>query len=378
MDFHNKTDDVGRLVTAYNRFGFRLLRELCEKNPERNVFISSAGIASSLALILSGAGGKTRQAIAKVLELEGVSQRHINVNSQRLFEDLVSLDPEDNLAIATALWIDKEIALDPTFLQLAKDFFKAEAGTVDFRSPTAVETINRWVQQRTGGKITNLVEQADLDAQTDFILASAVYFKGRWLAPFNKKEARRGIFYLPRNQKKSVWLMRQSSELGYSEQDTFRAVRLPYSDGRMSSYIFLPAQGSLTAFLKELEVESWNRWIQDFAARVVEIILPRFKLTYEVELREHLAQMGMSVALNSGADFAPMGLPGRYISKVKHKSMAEVNEEGTEAAATTAVMMTRSLFAPPRICADRPFFWAIQDNRTSLVLFLGAVFDPED
>jgi serpin B len=379
MDFQNNADDVGSLVTAYNRFGFKLLAKLCEKNSERNVFISSAGIAFALALIHSGAGGDTQQAIARVLELQGASQQLINLSSQSLYEDLLSLDHEDQLAIASALWIAKEISFEESFLQIAKHFFRAEADTVDFGSPAAVETINRWVHQRTGGKITTLVERADLDAQTDCVLASAVYFKGRWAVPFTKEETRQGVFHLPQNRRKSVWFMRQWSKQGYFEQNAFQAVRLGYSDGRISSYIFLPAkQGSLAELVKGLEVETWNGWLKEFAERQVEIIMPRFKMIYEAELRETLGQLGMSVALNTGADFAPMGLAGRYIGKIKHKSMAEVNEEGTEAAATTAIMMTRSLFAPPRINVERPFFWAIQDNRTNLVLFLGAIFDPDN
>lgn len=379
MDFQNNTDDVSRLVTSYNRFGFKLLAKLCEKNPERNVFVSSAGIAFALALIHSGAGGSTKQAIGRVLELQDVSQQLINESSQRLYEDLISLDHEDHLAIASALWIAKEISFDASFLQIAKQFFNAEANTVDFGSPAAVETINRWVDQRTGGKITTLVERADLDAQTDCVLASAVYFKGRWAVPFNKEETRQGVFHLPQSRRKSVWFMRQSSEQGYFEQNTFQAVRLGYSDGRISSYIFLPAkQSSLAELVKGLEVKTWNGWLKEFTERQVEIILPRFKMIFEAELREHLAQLGMSVAVNAGADFAPMGLEGRYIGKIKHKSMAEVNEEGTEAAATTAILMTRSLFAPPRINIERPFFWAIQDNRTGLLLFLGAIFDPDN
>lgn len=372
------THDISRLVTAYNQFGFKLLGALCEKDPERNVFISSAGMAFSLALIQNGARGNTRKAITRVLELPKASQRYLNENSQKLFEDLLSLD-QGQLAIANALWIRKGLSFETSFLQIARNFFKAEAGTVDFSSTAAAETINTWVHRETKGRIATLIDQADLDEQTDFVLTNAVYFKGLWKVPFSRGETHHGIFHLPQNKKKSVSMMRQSSEQGYFEQDTFQAVRLRYSDDRISSYIFMPADNvSLGDLVKGFRVESWERWIQEFALNRVEITVPRFKMTYEGELREALAHLGMGIVLNSGADFSPMGLPGRYIGRVKHKSVAEFDEEGTEAAATSAIMMTRSLFAPPRMIVDRPFFWAIQDDHTGLILFLGAVFDPGD
>lgn len=376
MNLQETTHDINRLVTACNQFGFKLLAELCEKNPETNVFISSAGIAFSLALIQNGAGGNTRKAIAKVLELPKASQRYINETSQKLFDDLISLE-HGQLSIANSLWIDKGLSFDASFLKIARNFFKAEAATVDFNSTAAAQIINTWVHRETKGKIATLIERSDLDQQTDCVLANAVYFKGVWKVPFSKQETHRSIFHLPRNKKRSIWMMRQSSEHDYLKRNNFQAVRLRYTDDRISSYIFVPADKvSLTDLLKEFQVKSWNRWIQEFALNKVEITVPRFKMTYEGELREALAHLGMGTAFDSGADFSPMGLAGRYIGRIKHKSVAEFNEEGTEAAATTAIMMTRSLFEPPRIVVDRPFFWAIQDQNTGLILFFGAVFDP--
>jgi len=375
VSLQETTRDISRVVTAYNRFGFRLLAQLSEKDPERNVFISSVGIAFSLALLQNGARGDTRKAIVRVLELPKASQHYINESSQKLF-DLISLDQE-KLSVANSLWIDKGLSFEASFLQIAKTVFKAEANSVEFNSTAAVKAINSWVNRETKGKIATLLERTDVDELTELILASAVYFKGLWKVPFSKDETQQGVFHLPQKRKKSIWMMRQSSEQGYLEQSNFQAVRLPYNDDRICSYIFLPAgKSSLATLVKEFQVESWNRWIQEFALKRVDLTVPRFKMTYQGELVEVLAQLGMGIAFNSGADFSAMGLAGHYIGRVKHKSVAEFNEEGTEAAATTAIIMTRSLFSPPQMIVDRPFFWAIQDQATGLILFLGAVFDP--
>jgi len=371
--------NLSRLTTAYNSFGFKLLAKLLENDPERNILISSFSIASSLALICNGAGRTTRQSIAQTLDLDEESLGEVNRNNRKLYDDLAALKDKVQLAAASALWAGKGISFDPSFLEVAERFFEAEARSVDFDSAATVDIINAWVQQRTASKINSLIQRDDLSAQTGCMLTNAVYFKGLWTTPFAKELTREGIFHLQHKRKKRIWLMHQLIDHAYFENDTFQAVNLSYGDGEIGSYILLPAtQISLGEFLKGIQIETWENWTHEFQERQVELKLPRFRMTYRTELVEPLDELGMSVAFNSGADFSPMGLAGQYITSIKHKAVAEFNEEGTEAAATTAIMVGRSLFTPPRMIVDRPFFWAIRDNKTGLLLFIGVVFNPDN
>ena len=169
-------------------------------------------------------------------------------------------------------------------------------------------------------------------------------------------------------------MMRREGESPYFRGENFEATSLPYGDGRVSMYIFLPNRDSnLNKFLRNLNAENWEDWIAQFQNRRHEIMLPRFKLEYEVRLNDTLEALGMGIAFGGGADFSGMG-PSLFISEVRHKTFVEVNEEGTEAAAVTAVVGVKSL--PPSFRVDRPFFFAIYDAETETILFMGTVTEP--
>ncbi|MBC8234296.1 serpin family protein, partial [bacterium] len=204
----------------------------------------------------------------------------------------------------------------------------------------------------------------------------AIYFKGRWKVEFDKSKTRDGVFHLPNGREKQVPMMSQSSNFPYFRGDNFEAVSLPYGEGRMSMYIFLPnSDSNLDAFLLHLNAENWENWMSQFdeVADNLMVVLPRFKLEYEVTLNDALKALGMGIAFSGRANFDGIA-PGLFISEVKHKTFVEVNEEGTEAAAVTAVMLKDSI--PPLFVVDRPFFFAIRDNWTGTVLFMGLVIEP--
>ncbi len=364
--------DVSSVASANTRFGFKLLQDLREREPGGNIFISPLSISIALTMTYNGAVGETERAMAEVLEIDELDLSTINQSNKALRNSLENPDPKVEISIANSIWYRQGIEFNPIFLERNRSFFGAEVAGLDFSAPQATGIINDWVDTNTNGKIEKIVDR--IDPQTLLFLINAIYFKGNWQDEFDKSQTRTGTFHLPNGTEKRVEMMRREGEYPYFRGENFEATSLPYGDGRMSMYIFLPNHNSsLNKFLRDLNAESWEDWISEFQERRHDMILPRFKLEYEVSLNDTLEALGMGIAFGGGADFSGMG-PSLFISEVRHKTFVEVNEEGTEAAAVTAVVGVKSL--PPAFRVDRPFFFAIYDAETETMLFMGTVTEP--
>ena len=365
------------IISANTLFGFNLFSELVREDAGKNVFISPLSISIALGMTYNGAAGKTQEAMAKALGLKGMKLEKINPGYAGLMKDLKSSDPRVELLIANSLWARREVKFEPDFLKRNKEFYKARITTLDFADPGSPGAINKWVSENTKGKIKKIVEQ--IDPQTVMFLINAIYCRGKWSCEFDKSRTKDDIFYLLDGTEKSVPMMSQSGRYQYYRGKGFQAVSLPYGDGRMSMYIFLPDEGSsLSDFLAGLNRENWGKWLPLFHYMEGDIRLPRFKLEYEKSLNNALESLGMGIAFDPGkADFRGMSDTTLYIQSVLHKAVVEVNEEGTVAAAVTSVMMGITS-VPERFTfiVNRPFFFAIHDNQTNSLLFMGAVVKP--
>lgn len=364
--------DVSSVASANTRFGFNLFQGLREREPGGNIFISPLSISIALTMTYNGAVGETERAMAEVLEIDGLDLLTINQSNKALRNGLENPAPKVKISIANSIWARQGVEFNPEFLERNRVFFGAEIASLDFNTPQATEIINEWVNTNTNGKIKKIVER--IDPQTLLFLINAIYFKGNWQDEFDRSMTRPGTFHLSDGSEKQVQMMRQEGTYPYLRGAKFEATSLPYGDGRVSMYIFLPNRDSnLNEFLGNLNTENWGHWIAQFRNRRHDIMLPRFKLEYEVNLNDTLAELGMGIAFGSGADFSGMG-PSLFISDVRHKAVVEVNEEGTEAAAVTVVVGVTSL--PPTFRVDRPFFFAIYDAETETILFMGTVTEP--
>ena len=368
----SEDSDVSGVASANTRFGFKLLQDLREREPGGNIFISPLSISIALTMTYNGAVGETERAMAEVLEIDGLDLPTINNSNKALRDSLENPDPKVEISIANSIWSRQGVEFNPEFLERNREFFGAEIASLDFGSPQATATINEWVDTNTNGKIEKIVER--IDPQTLLFLINAIYFKGNWQDEFDKALTRSGTFHLANGSEKRVQMMRREGEYPYFHGEGFEATSLPYGDGRVSMYIFLPNPNSnLNKFLRDLTAESWEGWISQLQDRRQTMMLPRFKLEYEVRLNDTLEALGMGIAFGGGANFSGMG-PSLFISEVRHKTFVEVNEEGTEAAAVTAVVGVKSL--PPAFRVDRPFFFAIYDAETETILFMGTVTEP--
>lgn len=371
-----------RLITANTIFGFKLYHEIAKAAAGKNVFISPSSVALCLAMTYNGAVGETKAAMERALETRGLTHAELNRAYSELRSELENPDPKVQLQIANSLWARKGVSFNPAFISRNKEFYGAEVTDLDFADPGAPATINEWVRNKTKNKIEKIVDS--IDAQSVLFLINAIYFKGAWASEFDKAKTKEDSFTLGSGSQKRLPMMAQSGRYNYFENEKFQAVSLPYGGGRVSMYVFLPSAGtSIDQFIASLGATNWDSWTKQFSKTQGEISLPRFKVEYEVTLNDALKALGMGVAFDPDrADFTGMfqGAQNAFISKVKHKTFAEVNEEGTEAAAVTSTEMVATSIQIPRksfrMVVNHPFFFAIRDNRTGSVLFLGSITDP--
>lgn len=373
-----------RLIAATSRFAFKLYKQVLKQGTAKNVFVSPSSVILALAMTYNGAEGETRQAMAHALEIEGLSLDEVN----RAFADLQSMlgsaDPKLQLKIANSLWAKKGVSLKVDFIQRSKEHYAAEVTNLDFENPTAPATINAWVRNNTDNRIEKVVDRISPDKI--LFLINAIYFKGQWRNRFEKAKTREEDFNLADGRQKKLPMMSQSGKYNYYKGKDFQAVSLPYGTGRISMYVFLPDKSTtLDQFERNLTAENWETWMNSFREAPGEVMLPRFKIEYEVELNDALKALRMAEAFDPHrANFSGIAQLSQaeriYISEVKHKTFAEVNEEGTEAAAVTSVGMTVTSVQLPQenfvMKVDRPFFLAIRDNLTGAVLFMGSIVDP--
>ena len=375
---NNQRNVNPRLVAANTKFGFNLFHTLSKQQPNQNIFISPTSVALALSMTYNGVSGETKQEMTKVLELTGITPQEINAANQGLQNSLQKVDPNVQVLIANSLWAQQGFFLKPEFLQTNQEYYQANVTELDLINPQSLSLINNWVSQKTQGKIEKIVDKIRPDEV--LFLINAIYFKGNWKTPFDKSKTANKTFSLSDGSSKQHPMMSQTAIYGYYETDKFEAVSLPYGkEGSLSMYIFLPRLNSnLETFLHQLTPENWNKWMQEFRKTNCIIEIPRFKMEYKVELKSTLIALGMAGIFDiSKADFSAMTDDNVAVDSVKHKTFVEVNEEGTEAAAVTSLMSSRSAGSFFQMNVNRPFFCAIRDNTTGTILFMGTIVDPQ-
>ncbi|HEY9861337.1 MAG TPA: serpin family protein [Candidatus Obscuribacterales bacterium] len=370
-----------KLVTANTRFGLKLFAQALKADAGKNVFISPSSVAIALAMTYNGAKGDTQQAMAKALELQGLSLADVNQSNAALIAGLQKADPAVEVAIANSLWTRRGTGFQREFLQRNQQFYKAQITEIDFTQPQAVSQINRWVKEKTRGKINQIVDR--VQPNLALLLLNAVYFKGKWSQAFDAKATVARPFTLANGTRKQHPMMIQTGKYDYYETDKFQAVSLPYGEGRFSLYLFVPkSQSNLSSFYRDLTAANWDQWMNEFQNRPGSIQVPKFKLEYDLNLNNALKALGMGIAFDGGrADFSGMSQGDLAIDQVRHKTFVEVNEVGTEAAAATSVSIvvtsTQVPQPPFKLVADRPFFYAIRDNETGSLVFMGSMMNPQ-
>jgi serine protease inhibitor len=369
---------IKRLDTGYLSFGCRLFQELAKEHSGENILVSPFCIIQAIAVAYNGSDGETREAIARLLGVDGHGLDEFNQHNGATLKMLKArTGVETQIEIVNALWADSGVEFAPDYLQQIAEYYWARARGVAFSDAATLTAINRQISLETNGKIANLLSSQDVGERAGCILTSSIYFKGKWAKPFDRARTRQGSFTLLNGRSKQVHLMTTSSEFAYLATESLQVIELPFVDGRLDFFVFLPAKTSnIGELLSRLRADKLDEWLSLVKPEQVELSLPRFGIRYEAELKSSLTKLGLGIAFTAQADFGLMGPQGLYIRQIKHQAVAEINEEGAEAAASTAVMMGRSLRKPRRMIVDRPFLWAIRDRETGAVLFLGLIVEP--
>jgi len=369
----------GKLIEADNRFAFKLFREINDQEGAKNIFISPLSVAMALGMTYNGAAGTTREAMQEALELQGMDLQEVNESYRSLIDLLRDLDPRVEFLIANSIWYRDMMPIEQDFLDLNRRYFDAAVTALDFSSPNAVDIINAWVSQNTHGKIEEIVDNP-IDPLTIMFLINAIYFKGDWTYKFDKSLTQQHPFDLIDGSETTVDMMSYEAEtpLRYASDGDVQIVDLSYGGRAYSMTIVLPAspQG-IEAVTDNLTQAQWSSWIAALDSTARQVSLPRFKLEYELTLNNVLEALGMGVAFTDSADFSKLYAPGgAFISEVKHKTFVDVNEEGTEAAAVTSVEIGLTSAGPWPIVIDRPFVFAIREDYSGTILFMGKIVDP--
>ena len=352
------------------------------RTQEGNVCFSPYSISTALAMTYGGARGETEKQMAQTL--------HFNLPPDKLHPAFAALEAnfkavqqkgKVQLTVANSLWPQKGFKFLPDYLALCRKYYSTSIKPVDYMEHTeaARKTINDWVTSKTNRKIVELLKPGVLDISNRLVLVNAIYFKGNWDSQFKAGRTENKPFHVSSEKTVTTPLMRQTHDFRYAEFSDKQILELPYVGGDLSMLVLLPRKldglGDLEA---ELTAQNLAAWTTNLRSHEVAVSLPKFKITSAFSLKETLAALGMSDAFIYGrADFSGMdGHEDLFISAVAHKAFVEVNEEGTEAVAATAVMMGAGAAPPPAFRADHPFLFLIRDNRSGSILFLGRVTNP--
>ena len=369
-----------KLVEYSESFGLNRFGQLISTSSDPNVIVSPLSVSMALGMAYVGAEGSTREAMEMVLELYGLQEQEVYESYESLIGLLTHLDAEVQVDIANSIWYREGLEVKPEFLDINRDYLEAEVTGLDFDSPTAVPTINNWVNTRTNGKIPTIVGPT-IDPLTRLFLINAVYFKGAWTTSFDETVTM-APFQTLDGPSVQVPMMQLETELLYLENDLFQAVDLPYGNGWYSMTVLLPQSGlPVDSLIGMLNAADWNQWISSMQEMPGHVFMPRYTVRYETSLLDVLAALGMGVAFESStADFTGIAeAEDLYISEILHKTFVAVDEEGTEAAAATSVTIGVTSVNPSEkftIRLDRPFLFAIRDSHSGALAFIGRVGDP--
>jgi serpin B len=367
-------------ATDNNALGIDLYKRVIAGS--ENVFLSPHSISVALAMTYEGARTDTATQMAESLHFE-VPAARLHPAFQALNQAIMpGEDAGYDLHVANALWGMKGHTFQPSFLEVLSTSYQAPLQEVDFASSEAARaTINDWVAKATNDKIKDLIPQGVLDALTRLVLTNAIYFKGNWASQFKPAQTKPLPFQVLQGKPVKTPLMHQIAEFGYHETDDAQVLSMPYQGKALSMVVVLPRQADgLAAIEGKLDAEALKGWTADLQQRKVSVYLPRFKIESSFSLSKQLSELGMKDAFDPDrADLSGMdGSRDLFIKEVIHKSFVEVNEEGTEAAAATGVVVgVRSAPAPPpEFRADHPFLFFIRHDATGAVLFIGRLVRP--
>ncbi|MFH1770679.1 MAG: serpin family protein [archaeon] len=380
-DDNATVEGVNGVIQDNNELAIKLYKEINKEG--ENLFFSPYSISTAFAMTYEGAKGQTAK------EMEEVFGFSTNDDDRRpsfasLYNTINKKDKEYKLSTANALWTNKDYEFLPEYLNTIENYYGGKTTNLDFsKSTKSAKIINDWVEDQTNNKIKNLVPESAINPMTKMVLTNAIYFKGDWIKQFEPKDTYETNFKItPENKIKIDMMVQDDSDakFNYAETDELQILEMKYKSKEVSMLVLLPKEDDLTALEESLNTANLAVWNSMLEEQRVDLYFPKFKLETTYGLNENMINLGMPTAFSEGiADFSGMdGTKDLFISKVIHKAFVEVDEQGTEAAAATAIMMGATSAGPmyPIFKADHPFIFIIQEKSTGSILFMGKVVNP--
>jgi serpin B len=350
-----------------------------------NVFFSSFSMEAAFGMLAAGAKGDTLKQMQKALQLPAdaeVTHAGFKELFSKLNNDKVPAEKRGfELRVANALWGSQNYPWNKDYLRIVAENYGGGLFDTDFAMPEpARKKINGWVEQQTKEKIKNLLPEGSVTVDTRLVLTNAIYFKGKWELEFDKKQTKDGAFAHANGKDTKVPLMHKSAGFQYAETENWQAVELPYIGKETAMFVLLPKKrGALKDLQKDVTAKLMDDLMAKLAyAREVNLTLPKFKIETDYNLAPVMQKLGMVDAFDAGkADLSGLhtGTEKLSVTAAVHKAFVDVNEEGTEAAAATGIVVgTTSVPPPPKVFkADHPFVFAILHKPTKSILFFGKV-----
>ncbi|MDR1161643.1 MAG: serpin family protein [Tannerellaceae bacterium] len=373
------TEAEQQIVKKNNLFAFDLLKTVSKNEEKENNFLISPLSASlALAMLNNGAAGLTQEEIQGALGYGDITRDEMNGYFQKMLEAMQEIDPQTAFKSANSIWIKQQFQVLAPFIEVNKSYYGAEVRNEDFADPATLGLINGWCSDHTEGKIPSIIDR--ISPAVVMVLINALYFKGKWLAPFDKANTKNEFFYNQNGSAPLIPTMNQTTEVNCYKGEDFTLAEFPYGNKAFSMVFLLPDKDvSLSSIVGKMDAQTWQQSLWEMGHVYIPVKIPRFKIEYERQLNEDLMEMGMQSMFDAfSADFtlihptAPL-----CVTFVKQKTFAEVNEEGTEAAAVTAIGMVESAgpdLPRPEVkefYVDRPFLYFIKELSTGTIFFIG-------
>jgi serine protease inhibitor len=372
------SEGVNTVVKANNQFGFDIYSRF--SGEDGNIFFSPYSISSAMVITYDGAKGKTAEEMRSVLHFpeDNVIRRS---GFAKIYNEINQKNKKFQLNTANALWAQKNYLFLTHYLEIIKRYYGGKATNLDFvnKPEESRIIINQWVENQTNNKIKDIIAPGAINQETRLVITNAIYFKGNWVKQFDKKNTIIRDFEISTSKKVKTPIMSLlDGKFNYTETEKIQVLELPYSGNELSMLILLPKNKDLKSIEESLSMENLSEWRKNLKEQKIDIYIPKFKLETKYDLSGTLKEMGMPIAFSGDADFSGMtGNRDIFINQVIHQAYVEVNEEGTEAAASTAVIMPTSALPTLKVFnANHPFIFLIQEKNTGNILFLGRVVDP--
>jgi len=371
-------ENVDQNVVSLNTdFALKIFKELSNEDKNTNVFISPISISITAAMAYNGAKNLTQQEIAETMEFTDYNMDELNSAFKVLLSSMTDIDEMVQLYSGNSIWCREDFDVKKNFIDLVENYYNASIYNEDFNNPDTADKMNNWVNEATDGKITGIVNPSTLKDVVMY-LVNAIYFKGQWKDKFKVENTKEDDFFLIDDNAKKVQMMSASEKYNYFEGDDFQMLRMPYGRDKTAMYVFLPKEGAdINKYVNTLSTDLLNKYISEAISTETILKFPKFNIKYGTKsLVEPLKKLGMVNAFSAEkADFSSIA-PLMFISRIEHKAIIEVNEEGTVAAAASSFGMGATAVRPVEFIVNRPFVLLIRDDRTGNLLFMGKILEP--